>query len=124
MRFHDLIGKAITVFVLLAFILTSCSSYKSIHRQAEPLRTELKAGDFVRIATNDGRHIQFKIVAIRADSLFGEKQQIAFDEIAKIERKKRDTVKTVIAVVLEGTVLFFVIGLIALASDPITITPL
>lgn len=84
------------------------------------MRTELKTGDFVRIATNDGRHLQFKIVAIRADSLFGEKQQIAFDEIAKIEKKKGDAAKTVIAVVLGGAVLFFVIGLIALASGPIT----
>jgi hypothetical protein len=118
MRFHNPIGKATTVLVLLAFILTSCSSYKMINRQSETLRTEIKAGDSVKIESYDGGRLQFKVVANIADSLYGKTQHIAFDQIAKIEKKKGDVVKTSIVVLLGGAVVLLVVGSTTLDYGP------
>jgi hypothetical protein len=109
MHLNNPLGKALTVFVMLAFILASCTSYKLINRQPEALHTELDIGDSVKIVTKDGRHLQFQIVEIRADSLFSEQHQIAFGEIVKIEKQKVDAAKTT------GAVLLGSVGIISLA---------
>jgi hypothetical protein len=109
MRFNNYFGKTLTVFVLAAFLFTACTSQRLINPQPQSMHNELNAGDTVRIVTKDGRHMQFKIVEIKADSIFSQKQPIAFDEIAKIERQKVDAAKTTGAVIL-GTVGVLAVG--------------
>lgn len=115
MRFNNHFGKTLAAFVLSAFILTSCTSHHLISPQAESLHNELNAGDTVMIVTKDGRHMQFKIVEIKADSIFSQKQRIAFDEIAKIEKQKVSAAKTTGAVILGA------VGVVAVGFLIITI---
>jgi len=119
MRFNNHLGKIVTAFVLSAFILTSCTSHHLISPQAESLHHGLNAGDTVRIVTKDGRHVQFKIVEIKADSIFSQKQHIAFGEIAKIEKQKVNAAKTTGAVILGAVgvlAIGFLIATIAFAN--------
>jgi preprotein translocase subunit YajC len=100
MRLNNHLGKTFIVLVVLAFIFMSCTSHRLVNPQPQSLHNELNAGDTVRIVTKEGRHVQFKIVEIRADSIFSQKERIAFGEIAKIEKQKVDAAKTTGAVIL------------------------
>ncbi len=100
MRFNNQLDKTLIVFVLVVFIFTACTSHHLVNPQPQSIHNELNAGDTVRIVTTDGRHVQFKIVEIRADSIFSQKQQIAFGEIAKIEKQKVSAAKTTGGVIL------------------------
>jgi len=86
MRYNCPIGKVLTLVVLPALISISCSTYKLITPEPEALHKELKAGDIVKIITNEGKYSQFKIVQISKDSLFSKHQIIAFDQIAGIKK--------------------------------------
>jgi hypothetical protein len=116
MRLNNPVGKTLIVFVLLVFILASCTSYKIINRQPEALHTELDIGDSVKIVTKDGRHLQFQILDIRADSVFSEKQAIAFGEILKIEKQKVGAAKTTGAVILGAVGVLAVYSLLAIIA--------
>jgi predicted ABC-class ATPase len=66
--------------------LTSCASYTIIKLEPEALHKKLKIGDAVKIMTKDGKHSQFRIIQIEADSLFGRHQTMAFNDIAEIKK--------------------------------------
>jgi hypothetical protein len=119
MRFNNHLGRTLVVFVALAFSLTACTSQHLINPQPQSLHDKLNAGDTVRLVTKDGRHVQFKIVEIRSDSIFSQKQHIAFGEIAKIEKQQVDAAATTGVVILGAAgvmAVSYLISSIALAD--------
>jgi len=107
--------KTIIVGLLLAFVLSSCRTYKMINPQTE----ELKVGDSVHIVTKNGQHAYFELQAVIQDTLYGDNVQVSLGEVAKIEKKKIDAASTILAAVLAAPVAFLLYALLLLGSSDI-----
>jgi hypothetical protein len=46
-----------------------------------------RPGELIRVYTFDGTIYEFKLVDITATAIVGKRQQIPFDDIAKLERR-------------------------------------
>jgi hypothetical protein len=84
--------RLISLVIVFAFMLVSCTSYKAI--QVPAIESQLKEGDIVRVVTTDGRDLKFKITGITSDAVAGENQRILFKEIITLEKREVSTAKT------------------------------
>ena len=77
--------------VLLPLVLIACVSCASL--QPVPVTDVHEhdlVGRWVRVATTDGRTIDFQVLAVTEDSLEGESQRVRLDEIATLELRQID----------------------------------
>jgi len=114
---NSLVGKAFTLLIMITFLFsTSCTSMRVIESQPETIQSELKKGDVVRVVTEDGRDLNFKIVEIDTVAITGEDQKVLFSEITKLEIKQPDAGKTVISILLIGGIVFVAVLLVGEAA--------
>ncbi len=111
-RQHNKIARLIIVFLITSLILSSCTSGKLLRSEyssdTEKTRAfitkNLHPGDRVRIITTDGRQLKFKVQKIDSQAIIGDKQQVAFSEIARLEKSQFNAGKTMVLVVIMGTI--------------------
>jgi len=103
------IAKHIITALITSLILSSCTSSKLLRSKYSSDTEESRAfiaknlhpGDRVKIITNDGRQLEFKVREINSEAIIGDKQQVLFSEIARLEKMQRDFGK--IGQMIEGT---------------------
>jgi len=93
MRYHCAGRSGAVLLIALALLSTSCAAFWETESLLAPKMEklddelkELRVGDTVMITTKYWKQIKFKIVEVKADTLLGEHQKIAFDQIEKIKR--------------------------------------
>ena len=116
--------RSLSLTCLLAVIMAAsgCKTYTPISKAGSPQFTServaenLKAGDTVKIITKDGKELKFKVEQIGAETISGEKQSVAFQEIARLEKRKVSAGKTTaLGLGVLGTVAV-ILGAVAAAS--------
>ena len=75
--------------LVMCLLVSSCTSYKVVHI------FDIHEGDRVKIATKDGRDVEFKVVSVTSVGVTGDNQQvIRFSNVAKLEKEKVSVLKT------------------------------
>lgn len=84
-----------TYFVSVAVLLSSCTTLQEISPQNLTANASgLKVGDCISVETKQAERIDLEVVQIQTDRIVGEKEQVMFDDIAKLERKQYSAQKT------------------------------
>jgi PBP1b-binding outer membrane lipoprotein LpoB len=86
--------KIISMTLIVAFMLVSCTSYNAV-KLPDHRYSDLNEGDTVKIVTKDGRDLTFQIMAISSEAIIGKDQHILFSEIVTVKKKQVSVGKTV-----------------------------
>ena len=98
--------KALNLLILAVVIsFTACTSFQAIDPLTTDIRFELNVGDKVRITTQDGRTLAFKIVSISPDAIHAVNDAISISEIETLEIRYFDTYKTARLIEVIGDVI-------------------
>ncbi len=93
MKWTGLRTRSISVVLICAVMLVSCTSFKVV--KPDDFQAGLKAGDTVKIITKDGRTLELTIVTITPEALVGQDQRVEFADIGRLEKREISTGKTV-----------------------------
>lgn len=87
-----LVGNALVFCLVVAYSLCTSCAYRHELRSLNPNIAEnaLKKGDKVRIVTEDGRDLRFRIIAVKQDTLRGNNQRVAISEIAILQKFRKE----------------------------------
>ena len=100
---HNKIARLIIVFLITSLILSACTSSKLLRSEYSSdteesrafIAKNLQLGDHVKIITNDGRQLKFKVREINSEAIIGDNQQVLFSEIARLEKEQFDLGKSI-----------------------------
>jgi len=78
--------------MLLALSASSCTSFRAV----DPLeaRTELEPGQRVRIKTQAGQSMTFKVNSLTEDEIIGQEQRVPYADVSTLERRELSWWKT------------------------------
>jgi hypothetical protein len=114
---------AIIVFAICLLQTGGCTSYRPVPLEPESLQEELRLGnlvrrgDRIRVATQSGESVTLVVDQVGEDHLTAvEGLVIPYADIASIESRDYDAVKTTVAVVGGSTLLTVVLISAALSS--------
>jgi len=82
--------RALTVVFVAVFLVTSCTSVKSVSIPGTENPSALPAvrvGDTAYITTKDGNAKTFKVRAVEPDALVGESERVAYADMASLRVK-------------------------------------
>jgi hypothetical protein len=94
--------KMIACFMIIAFVLSSCTSLRTIQKSRSEIQEGLTHGDLihpgdkVRIITNDGKQYDLKVVSIEKGYVNGQDVDIPIQDIDLIEKRRFSIGKTAI----------------------------
>ena len=114
------IAKHIISVLITSLILSSCTSSKLLRSKSSSDTEESRAfiaknlnnGDRVKIITNDGRQLKFKVREINSEAIIGDNQQVLFSEIAILEKMKFDLGKSIGQTVLSLNIVYTVVSIL------------
>jgi len=93
------------IFLILAFIVSSCASHKVVESNPSDIQSSVNIGDTVYITTNDNREIEFKVIAINSIAIIGEYEAIPYGDIQTIEIKTVGTGGKIFGKIMLGILL-------------------
>ena len=111
-------NKFVCIF-LIAALLSACTSLQPVYPAADIIENQVRAGDYIRVATRNDGLLKFKVKEVGADKLIGEDQAVAYKDIEQIEVKRYDAKKTVLLLggLLVGVVLLYEVATIFAAPS-------
>ena len=79
------------IFLILAFIVSSCASYTGVRSYPTDIQSTLNTGDTVKITIKDGRKVELKVVEVTSEAIVGENEAIPYSDIQTLEQKTTST---------------------------------
>lgn len=119
---HSKITAYIISFLITSLILSACTSGKLLRSEyssdTEQSRTfitkNLHPGDRVKIITNDGRQLKFKVREISSEAIIGDNHKVLFSEITRLEKMQFDLGKSIGQTVGVLQIVYLVVGILTL----------
>jgi hypothetical protein len=104
--------------ILVITWLSACTSLQPVYPAPDIIVQQVRAGDYVRVATHDGDTIEFKVLEIDTRKLVGKEKSVAYQDILQLEVKRFDGGETLW--LLGGIALGFTVLIVAatIAAGP------
>ena len=87
---------------------------QTIHPVPDDIGSQIQTGDYVRVTTHNDELMEFEVFEVGNEQLIGKDYTVAYVEIAQIEVKRYDEMKTVKAIWWTGGGIF--LGFLLLAG--------
>ena len=97
--------RGILQIAALAVVLLGCAS--CAHLEAVPSTApsaQQLIGQDIRVTTTDGQILEFRLLDVTEDALVGEFQQVRFDDVALLQRRDSNVLKSACLPVVGGMV--------------------
>lgn len=107
--------------ILVITWLSACTSLQPVYPAPDIIVQQVRAGDFVRVATHDGDTIEFKVLKIDTRKLVGKEQSVAYQDILQLEVKRIDSGETLwlLGGIVLGFTMLFVAAIIVAGPVPV-----
>ena len=115
-----------TAITGLSLLVTGCVSLRSVPLpvSGQPAASvAVKVGDHVQVQTRSGETYQFEVTAVESDALIGKSRRVRYEDMAGLQVKHLDQLRTGVAVVGTTLGVLAVVALIALASGGFVVMP-
>jgi hypothetical protein len=106
--------KIIACLTVLAFILTGCTTLRTVDLTPPSLQERIlesdliKPGNRVRITTGDGKEYRFRVRSISGGNVMGKNVEIPIKDISRVEIRRFSAGKTIVlvgAIILSGVIM-------------------
>ena len=90
----------VALLLSLVMFLTGCTSLRTTPLPGAPGQSQaIRLGDDVRVQTKTGQTSSFKVTAVEPDALAGTGVRIKYDDMAGLQVRQLDALKTTLLVV-------------------------
>ena len=97
MKLKNLNKLILLTLIAISFMVSSCApKFTPVYPEALNIQSTIKPGDSVKIVTKTDEEIQFKVKEITSDAFIGEKEQVLYEDILKLEKMTASEFKNVL----------------------------
>lgn len=113
-------SRKLVCAILVITWLTACTSLQPVYPAPDIIVQQVRAGDFVRVATHDGDTIEFKVLKTDTRKLVGKDKSVAYQDILQLEVKRIDSGETLwlLGGIVLGFTMLFVAAIIVAGPVP------
>ncbi len=74
-------------FLIIIFLIASCTSNKTIHPYPANIQSEIQPGDKIKIVTKDNQEVEFEVIEVNDEYIIGENIKVPITDITDIEEE-------------------------------------